>query len=124
MSELRLVLSAESLHPEQLDRLTRQVAADLRALGGFAVDRATGVPSEAQKSGVVQSIDTLVLTGAFSVALVRAVRDVLVAWLGRNQSRRITIRAGDREVDLTAVSAADLEHVAASLDRLVDGPVE
>lgn len=124
MSELRVVVSADSLRPEQVDRLTTQVARELRALGGFAVRRAADGAGDGQKSGVVESVETLVLTGTFSVTVVRAVKDVLVAWLARNQGRRVVVRAGDREVDLTGASAADVERIAAGIDRLVDGPAE
>jgi hypothetical protein len=52
------------------------------------------------------------------VTVVRAIRDVITAYLARAKARSVTIRRGDVSVELTAQSPADQAEL---LDRLVDG---
>jgi hypothetical protein len=122
MSEVTLdVLAAQGSTPAQVDALARQLASDVRALRTFAVRGAeTAAPADG-KSPTAESIGTLVVSGIFSATAVRALRDVIVAYLQRAAARAVTVRVGKTEVTLTAVSASDLSAIAQQFTTPVEG---
>lgn len=114
------VVGGQGLDARSLDRLTRQLAADLRAAGPFAVRPLPATAGPGGKSGVVEQIGSLLLSGVLSAAGVGAIRDVIVAYLARSNARAVHVRRGDNEVTLDGVSAADLAAVTRQLAGLLD----
>jgi hypothetical protein len=122
MPEVTLdVLGAEGSKRAQVDALAHQLASDIRALRTFTVRGAeTTAPSDG-KSPTAEGIGTLIVSGVFSATAIRALRDVIVAYLQRAAARAVTVRAGKTEVTLTAVSASDLSGIAQQLTTPVEG---
>jgi hypothetical protein len=119
-----LDIEADGLTGTRADVLSRQLAADIRALRSLDVSRATEPPPDGSKS-TGHEIATLVVTGVFSAATVRALRDVIVAYIDRTKVRGVKVRVGKAEVTLTGASASDLAEIIEQLPGLVDddGPV-
>jgi hypothetical protein len=118
---LQLQVIGDDDDPGSADELGRQLAKDLRAIGGLAVDPVYAERPAMAKSGTVQQIGYWVVSGLLSASTVGAVRDVLVAYLARTRARAVRIKAGDREVTLEGVSAADLASVTEQLRSILDG---
>ncbi|MGA8116255.1 MAG: hypothetical protein WCA46_21565 [Actinocatenispora sp.] len=124
MRTVTVELDAGAVRDERLDRLCGELAADLRGVPRLTVRRATVPATEGTKAGVVDSLSTLLVSGTFSVALVRSLRDVLTAFVQRSQARSVTVRHGDVEIQVTGASRADVEHLTARFDALAAGPTE
>lgn len=122
MSELVLhVLAADGSTTTQADTLTLQLMSDIRAIRSFAVRSALDTPTDSGKSGTAQQIGTLIVSGLFSAATIRALRDVLIAYIDRTKARGVQIRTGDTEVTITGASRADLSDIARQLGAAQDG---
>ena len=113
------VIGDEHADPGRLDELGRQLARDLRAVGRLAVDPVRAEPSRMAKSAVTDEIGYWIVSGLFSAATVRAVRDVIVAYLERTRARAVRVRVGEREVTIEGASATDLTAVTQLLTTLV-----
>ena len=105
--------------PRRLDEATGRLAADLRRVDGVAVAPLTGPAPGGGKSDVVHQVGGLLVSGLLSAAGLKAIGDILVAYLGRSGARKITVRKGDREITVAGVSAADVADVVRDLDRLL-----
>lgn len=119
MGTVRLELGLGSIRSEAVDELCEELADDLREIRSVAVRPAAGALVAGAKSPVADSLGTLVLTGTFSVAVVRSVRDVLLAFLNRGQARSVTVRRGDTELVLTAATDAEIARVTDRLDAIL-----
>jgi hypothetical protein len=115
------VIGDESADAARLDELGRQLAGDLRAAGPLSVrPLMPQPPPPGSKSGVAEQIGYLVVSGLLSATTIRAIRDVIVAYLARTRARAVRIKVGDREVTLDGASAADLSAVTRQLTSLVE----
>ncbi len=114
-----LDIEADGLTGARADVLSRQLAADIRTLRTLEVAPVTGPSPDGSKSTGYE-IATLVVTGAFSAATVRALRDVIVAYIDRTKVRGVKVRVGKAEVTLTGASASDLAELIEQLPGLVD----
>lgn len=122
MTELAVqVIGDETTDPARLDEMSRELARDLHAAGPLAVHPVMVWPPLMSKSSAVEHIGYLVVSGLLSAATVRAIRDVVVAYLARTKARAVRVTVGDREVVLDGVSAADLSAVTKRLTELVEG---
>lgn len=122
MSELVLdVLADDGYTLTQIDALTFQLMSEIRAMRTFAVRAAEDRPTANGKSGVGQQIGTLIVSGVFSAAAIRSLRDVLVAYIERTKARAVRVRVGEMEVTVTGASRSDLAEIAryfsASVER-------
>ncbi len=113
------VIGDEHPDPGRLDELGRQLARDLRAVGHLAVDPVRAEASPTAKSPVTDEIGYWIVSGLFSTTTVRAVRDVIVAYLERTRARAVRVRVGEREVTLEGASTSDLTAVTQLLTTLV-----
>jgi hypothetical protein len=86
-------------------RLDRQLMDEL-ARARVAVGPAPMVAREGEKGGA-HSLAELVLTGGLSAATVTAVATVIVGFVQRGAARKLVLRDGDRELEVTGVSARD-----------------
>lgn len=105
---------------ENLDELGRQLAKDLRAIGGLAVHPVHAEPPKLAKSDTVQQIGYWLVSGLLSATTIGAIRDVIVAYLARTRARAVRVKVGDREVTLDGASASDVATVTAQLQSLLD----
>ncbi|OLB81125.1 MAG: hypothetical protein AUI14_04495 [Actinobacteria bacterium 13_2_20CM_2_71_6] len=122
MPEVTLdVIADDGSMPTQLDALARQLAFDIRALRMFSVQGVAAPTSSDGKSTTANQIGTLVVSGVFSATAIRALRDVIVAYLDRTKARAVTVRVGSTEVTLTGASASDLSEIARQLTSTVEG---
>jgi hypothetical protein len=118
------VIGDEGTDDRRLDELTRQLAGDLRAAGPLAVRPLTAPPPGLAKSGMVEQIGYLVVSGLLSATTIGAIRDVIVAYLARSKARAVRITVGDREVTIDGASAADLSAVTKQLTELLEDDPE
>ncbi|HEY3504369.1 MAG TPA: hypothetical protein VGN37_16490 [Actinocatenispora sp.] len=119
MGTIRLELDAGPVRPAELDRACGDLADDLRRVRHVAVTRAPGTAVDGAKSPLADSLDTLLLTGTFSVAVVRAVRDVLLAYLKRGQARSVTVERGGARMVVTVASDEEVAAVTSQLDAIL-----
>lgn len=113
------VVVGDSTDPRRLDDLTGRLARDLRAIRELSVRPEVTPSLPGSKSATLGQIGTLAVSGLLSAAGLGALRDIIVAYLQRSGARAVTVRAGDREVVLTGISAADLSAVTSELRTLM-----
>jgi hypothetical protein len=102
------------------DENARLLARDLVHVPGLVVDPLrTAVADDGTKSGVVEHVGALVVSGLLSAAGLKAMGDVIVAFLGRDAARSITFRRGDQEVTITGASAKDVADVVGKIDKFL-----
>lgn len=99
----------------RFDRLCGDLAEEVRTVRGLAVavPEIEGTPGA--KSGFAQEIGTLIVTGLFSVAGLKAVADIVVACLQRSTIGTATIRIGDVEATMTGLKPEDVPAETAKL---------
>lgn len=108
--------------PDQLARQTGSLYRDLRALGVLRVARKPAAAPAGSMAGAAQEIGVLVVSGAFSAAALKAVSNVLVAYVQRSKARGVEWRIGEESGTYTALSAKD-QHllVQAAAARIAAG---
>ncbi|MBE1489639.1 hypothetical protein [Plantactinospora soyae] len=117
------VTADDATDPRRLERLTTQLAQDLRAIREISVRPAVAPPQQGAKSATISQVGSLVVSGLLSAAGLNALRDIIVAYLQRSSARSITLRVGEREVILTGgAGAKDLAAVSKQLQALVSEP--
>ena len=110
MHDVRLVIDHRGADPRAMDAATGALLREL-SRAGAAVDRAPEpVPADA-KTGAGASLTDLVLTGGLSAAVVSAVASVVVGYIQRGAARSVTLKRGDRSLQVTGASAQDIEKV-------------
>ncbi|MFD7990097.1 effector-associated constant component EACC1 [Streptomyces mexicanus] len=108
MHELRLRVDiGDGLPADQLERHVRVLFQDLRRLGALRVERATAAPPAGSMAGVGQDLAVLVLSGAFSAASLKAVGNVVVAYVNRTKARAVEWEFDGNKGSFTALSAKD-----------------
>ena len=78
---------------------------------GAPVVRAEEAAVEHAKSGVGASLTDLVLTGGLSAAVVSAVASVVVGYIQRGAARGVTLKRGDRSLQVTGASPDDIQKI-------------
>jgi hypothetical protein len=104
---------------EQTDRQARALYTDLRRLGVLRVERGTAPPPPGSLAGAGHDLAVLVLSGAFSAAALKAVSNVVVAFVQRSKARSVEWEIDGHKGSFGALSAADqhalVEAVAARI---------
>ncbi len=104
--ELRIESGPEAT-AEQTDRQVRSLYGDLRTLGLLRVERKTvAVPADSM-AGVGHDLAVLVVSGAFSAAALKAVSNVVVAFLQRSKARSVEWEIDGQKGSFAALSAKD-----------------
>ncbi|MFI6644956.1 hypothetical protein [Streptomyces sp. NPDC050504] len=108
--------------PDQLARQVNSLYQDLRRLGVLRVARKTADAPDGSMAGAGQELGVLVLSGAFSAAAIKALGNVLVAYVQRSKARGVEWRIGEESGTYTALSAKD-QHllVQAAAARIAAG---
>ncbi|MCK7625217.1 hypothetical protein MUU72_19255 [Streptomyces sp. RS10V-4] len=89
---------------EELDALTRQLADELRQLEVPEVARPRQAGAAGGKSGLLESVGTLVLGGGFSVAVLRSVTRVVQDVIRRTGARKAVLVSGEHRLELQGAS--------------------
>nr|WP_240929422.1 hypothetical protein [Streptomyces coryli] len=104
--ELRVDAGPASVD-EQVERLVRSLYRDLRALGLVHVERKQSPPPAGSMASVGYELGAIVLSGAFSVAALKAIGNVVVAFVDRSKARSVEWEFGEHKGKFEALSAAD-----------------
>lgn len=116
MTKVDLVFSSHrQVDSVRLDRLTRELAADLRREARIVVDVAPGAAARSgAKSGAGLEVGRLVLAGVFSATTVQALASVLKIWIKKRKDSVFRLSRGDVELVVEGTGA----EVDAALARL------
>ncbi|WP_019932739.1 hypothetical protein [Nocardia sp. BMG111209] len=121
MTEALFVLTAEQLDDERLDRLTQELATDLREIPGVAVTSATEAGPAGTKSGIALAIGSLAVSGGALGAASLTIRGIVEQFLNRNRATSVTVRNGDREITIERPSDTQVDDIVDQLrDLLTD----
>ncbi|MFJ9038124.1 hypothetical protein ACIRF8_16200 [Streptomyces sp. NPDC102406] len=105
MHELELRVDAgHGATPDQVDRQVRALFQDLRRLGALRVERGTRPAPAGAMAGAGHEIAVLVLSGAFSAATLKAVGNVVVAYVNRSKARAVEWEFDGNKGSFTALS--------------------
>lgn len=107
MHEVRLVIDHRNPDPRAMDAAAGALLRELSGAGA-GVHRAPEPAPEGTKSGAAASLTDLVLTGGLSAAVVSAVASVVVGYIQRGAARSVTLKRGDRSLQITGASAEDI----------------
>lgn len=92
---------------EQTDRQVRSLYGDLRTLGLLRVERKTVAAPAKSMAGVGHDLAVLVVSGAFSAAALKAVSNVVVAFVQRSKARSVEWEIDGQKGSFGALSAKD-----------------
>lgn len=118
MSDVLLVInSGRARDGEWVDALVGELQADLSEIRGLAARRVTTAGSPGEKSGVVEQLGQLMLTGGAVGTAAWAIRDVTIRFLERTRAESVTFKNGDREITIVR---PDLSQVDEIVERFHD----
>ncbi|GGU61148.1 hypothetical protein GCM10010211_27580 [Streptomyces albospinus] len=102
--DVTVVVHDEDADAQELDELTQQLHAELLRLELPDVARGSAPGGTGAKSGLVQSLTTLVLSGGFSAAVLRSVTVVVRDWIRRSGARKAVLVSGEHRLEIEAAS--------------------
>jgi hypothetical protein len=117
MSEVVLTVDAGGRDTGWLDEVTGELADDLRAISGVSV-RPVTAPAEG-KSGLVEVVGEVVVSGGGLGVAAWAVRDIVRAFLDRTRAKSVTIRRGNRHLVIERPTDAQVDRVLTELGDLL-----
>ncbi|MFI5931890.1 hypothetical protein [Actinoplanes sp. NPDC051494] len=104
----------------ELDRVTEELADDLRSVG--EVERSTMSAAPGSKGTLELALGSLSLLAGTDPAIVQSIVDLLVGFLSRNKGRTVRLRVADVDLTLeqpTRAEAAEVIRIArAAIERL------
>jgi hypothetical protein len=92
---------------EQVERQARGLYQDLRTLGLFNVERKQAPAPVGSMASAGYEIGALVVSGAFSAATLKAMSNVLVAYIQRSKARSVEWEFDGNKGTVQALSAKD-----------------
>ncbi|MFC8838670.1 hypothetical protein ACFT8Q_00775 [Streptomyces griseoincarnatus] len=92
---------------EQVERQVRSLYRDLRTLGLFNVERKQAPAPAGSMASAGYEIGALVVSGAFSAAALKAMSNVLVAYIQRSKARSVEWEFDGNKGTFQALSAKD-----------------
>ena len=118
--QLELV-SAHASGPLALEQQTADLARELREVRGITVDRVqTDAPEEAKGLDWAEIGSLLGSIGGPAGAAIGALVGVLHSWIGREEGRKIRVKIGDRELELTGAGKDERRELIALFTRSVE----
>ncbi|TLG08775.1 hypothetical protein FEK35_16465 [Nocardia cyriacigeorgica] len=118
MGDVVIVIDGGQRHgPDWLDQVTGELRADLEEIRGVRVRPVPAPAPEGAKSGVVEQIGQLAVSGGALGTAAWVVRDIVAKFIDRAGARSITIKKGEDELTITAASAEQIDRL---LDLLTD----
>lgn len=108
----------EGIDDEDRERLAHDLAEELRELDGTElIDGPAGRAPAGSKGGGLVWGTIFVRLAEFGAT--SGLASALVAWLGRDRGRTVTVQVGDDRLELTGVSARDQQRIAAWFESRV-----
>jgi hypothetical protein len=104
---------------ERLDELVGELQADLREIRGVAARRVTTGAQPGEKSGAVEQLGQLLLTGGAVGTTAWAIRDVLLRFMERTKAESVTIKKGDREITIVGPQRGQVDAIVQQVDALL-----
>ncbi|MGH3324840.1 MAG: hypothetical protein ACRDOV_10535, partial [Streptomyces sp.] len=92
---------------EQVERQVRGLYRDLRTLGLFKVERKQAPAPAGSMASAGYEIGALIVSGAFSAAALKAMSNVLVAYIQRSKTRSVEWEFDGNKGTFQALSAKD-----------------
>ncbi|GAA2653180.1 hypothetical protein [Streptomyces lunalinharesii] len=121
--DVTVVVDDENADDEELDALTRQLQEELLQLDLPDVVRATAPGATGGKSAFLTSLGTLVLSGGFSVAVLRSVTRIVQDVLRRSGARRAVLVSGENRLEIQGASKKTTDAAVEAWLRVVaDAP--
>jgi len=117
--EVRLVIDHRTPDPRTMDAAAGTLLRELSRTGA-AVRRVPEPAPEGAKSGAGSSLTDLVLTGGLSAAVVSAVASVVVGYIQRGAASSVTLKRGDRPLQITGASAEDIQR---AVEKFLDDTI-
>ncbi|MEU7641674.1 MULTISPECIES: hypothetical protein [unclassified Streptomyces] len=118
-----VVVHDEHADDQELDELTRQLHEELLRLDLPDVERGQSTGATGGKSGLLASLGTLVLSGGFSVAVLRSVTRVVRDVVQRSGARKAVLVSGKNRLEIQGASKRTTDAaVAAWIRAVADGP--
>lgn len=105
---------------EQTDRQVRSLYGDLRTLGLLRVERGTVAAPEKSMAGVGHDLAVLVVSGAFSAAALKAVSNVVVAFVQRSKARSVEWEIDGHKGTFDALSAKDQQALVQAVTARIE----
>ncbi|WP_345628645.1 effector-associated constant component EACC1 [Rugosimonospora acidiphila] len=116
MADVALIVSGyPGIQPAQLDLMTRELATDIQRYARLAARPVQSTPAPGSKSGSAVDIGSLLLTGVFSASTVKALSSVLKTWIAHRRAGTITIRDGDRKIEIAGGTPKELGEALSQL---------
>lgn len=109
--DVTVVVHDADADAQELDELTQGLLEELLALDLPEVVRGPEPGSVGGKSGVLSSLTTLVVSGGFSVAVLRSVTLVVRDWIKRSGARKAVLVSGERRLEIEGASKKTQEAV-------------
>lgn len=105
---------------ERTDRQVRSLYGDLRTLGLLRVERRTVAAPEESMAGVGHDLAVLVVSGAFSAAALKAVSNVVVAFVQRSKARSVEWEIDGHKGSFGALSAKDQQALVEAVTARIE----
>ncbi|MCE4945672.1 hypothetical protein ACJ6WD_13870 [Streptomyces sp. VTCC 41912] len=120
--DVTVVVHDEDADDEELDALTRQLQEELLQLHLPDVVRPATTGATGGKSALVTALGTLVLSGGFSVAVLRSVTRIVQDVLRRSGARKAVLVSGEHRLEIQGASKKTTDAaVEAWLRMVADG---
>lgn len=113
-STLTLRVAAADGTPASVERLAAQLYEDLRALRLVRVDRPVEAAPDGSRTGWAHALGEVAVSGVAPAAGLAVYRAV-TAFLDRTGATSVRYRVGERELEVTALTAVELESLFADL---------
>lgn len=102
--DITVVVQDDDADDQALDELTGQLHEELLLLDLPDVVRPSGPGADGAKGGLLPSLATLVVSGGFSVAVLRSLTLVVREWMKRSGARKAVLVSGEHRLEIEAAS--------------------
>jgi hypothetical protein len=117
--DVTVVVEDNDNEPLRLDELTGQLHGELLLLDLPEVAREALPGTSGAKSGILHSLTTLVVSGGFSVALLRSLTAVVRDWIQRGGARKAVLESGGHRLEIEGASKKTQEAAVEAWIRAV-----
>jgi hypothetical protein len=114
------VLSTSDDDEILLDRLTEELAEDLRDLGDVHPVEAQGGPAPDAKGAAEIVVGSLALVAGTDPAIVQSLVELTLGFLRRNEGRRVHLRVADIELTIDRPSRAETAELIRTLQATIE----
>ncbi|MER7541847.1 hypothetical protein ABTW95_02430 [Spirillospora sp. NPDC127506] len=105
-TRISVIIEGDDL--QELDELTRSLEEELLLLDSVTeVERPEEESPEGAKSATVAAIGTLIVSGVFSRAALRALVGLVAEWRKRTEARKVELVEGDDSLAVEGLSAKE-----------------